>query len=120
MTHDGIFLRNAWYVAAWNHELIDGKKVARTILEQPIVIYRGASGKVVGQRVIFCGTETAAAVLASLTVREIGILQNLVPPKQFSVPAGQTVNFLLVFTAPPPSIAEFSCRVVAAQFGPPD
>ena len=79
-----------------------------------------ANGKVVGQRVIFCGTETAAAVLASLTVREIGILQNLVPPKQFSVPAGQTVNFLLVFTTPPPSIAEFSCRVVAAQFGPPD
>ena len=34
--------------------------------------------------------------------------------------AGQTVNFLLVFTTPPPSIAEFSCRVVAAQFGPPD
>jgi len=47
MTHDGIFLRNAWYVAAWNHELIDGKKLARTILEQPIVIYRGASGQVV-------------------------------------------------------------------------
>ena len=44
---DGIFLRNTWYVAAWNHELIDGKKLARTILEQPIVLYRGASGKVV-------------------------------------------------------------------------
>ena len=44
---DGIFLRNAWYVAALNHELIDGKKLARTILERPIVIYRGASGKVV-------------------------------------------------------------------------
>ncbi len=44
---DGIFLRNTWYVAAWNHELIDGKKLARTILEKPIVLYRGASGKVV-------------------------------------------------------------------------
>ncbi|MBR0870006.1 aromatic ring-hydroxylating dioxygenase subunit alpha [Bradyrhizobium tropiciagri] len=44
---DGIFLRNTWYVAAWNHELIDGKKVARTILERPIVLYRGASGQVV-------------------------------------------------------------------------
>jgi len=47
MNDDGIFLYNSWYVAAWNHELIDGKKVARTILEQPIVLYRGASGKVV-------------------------------------------------------------------------
>src|SRR6267154_2694354 len=47
MTDDGIFLRNSWYVAAWNHELIDGKKLARTILERPVVIYRGESGKVV-------------------------------------------------------------------------
>jgi phenylpropionate dioxygenase-like ring-hydroxylating dioxygenase large terminal subunit len=47
MTDDGIFLRNSWYVAAWNHELIDGIKLARTILERPIVLYRGASGKVV-------------------------------------------------------------------------
>ena len=77
------------------------------------------NSKVVGQRVIFCGTETAAAVLSSLTVREIGILQNLMPPKQFSVPAGQSVNFLLVFTTPPAAIAEFSGRVVAAQFGGP-
>lgn len=77
----------------------------------------GAGGKVLGQRVIFCGTETATTVLESLTVREIGILQNLVPPKQFHVPAGQSVNFLIVFTNPPPAIAEFSSRVVAAQFG---
>jgi phenylpropionate dioxygenase-like ring-hydroxylating dioxygenase large terminal subunit len=47
MSDDGIFLRNSWYVAAWNHELIDGAKLARTILERPVVIYRGASGKVV-------------------------------------------------------------------------
>ena len=47
MSDDGIFLRNCWYVAAWNHELIDGRKLARTILERPVVIYRGASGRVV-------------------------------------------------------------------------
>ena len=27
MTDDGIFLRDSWYVAAWNHELIDGTKL---------------------------------------------------------------------------------------------
>jgi len=48
MTDDGIFLRNSWYVAAWNHELIDGKKLARIILERPIVLYRGASGSTAG------------------------------------------------------------------------
>jgi len=47
MSDDGIFLRNSWYVAAWNHELIDGRKLARTILERPVVIYRGTSGRVV-------------------------------------------------------------------------
>lgn len=42
-----IFLKNVWYVAAWDHELIDGAKLARTLLEKPILIYRGESGKIV-------------------------------------------------------------------------
>jgi phenylpropionate dioxygenase-like ring-hydroxylating dioxygenase large terminal subunit len=44
---EDIFLKNCWYVAAWDHELIDGAKLARTILEMPIVIYKGESGQVV-------------------------------------------------------------------------
>lgn len=40
-----IFLRNCWYVAAWDHELIDGRKLARTILEKPVVLFRGESGR---------------------------------------------------------------------------
>ena len=28
------FLQNCWYVAAWDHELADGKLLSRTILEQ--------------------------------------------------------------------------------------
>ena len=49
MTADGdaIFLKNCWYVAAWDHELIDGAKLARTILEKPVVLYQGESGRVV-------------------------------------------------------------------------
>ena len=42
---DAIFLKNCWYVAAWDHELIDGAKLARTILEKPVVLYQGESGK---------------------------------------------------------------------------
>lgn len=41
------FLLNCWYVAAWDSELIDGKLLARTILEKPVVLYRGDSGRVV-------------------------------------------------------------------------
>jgi phenylpropionate dioxygenase-like ring-hydroxylating dioxygenase large terminal subunit len=41
---DGRFLMNCWYVAAWDHELIDGKHLARTLLEKSLVIFRGESG----------------------------------------------------------------------------
>jgi vanillate O-demethylase monooxygenase subunit len=41
------FLKNCWYVAAWDYELDGGKLLARTILEQPLVIFRGDSGRVV-------------------------------------------------------------------------
>ena len=41
------FLLNAWYVAAWDHELIDGRLLARTILDAPVLIYKGDSGRVV-------------------------------------------------------------------------
>src|SRR5690242_21879401 len=41
------FLTNCWYVAAWDHEIIDGRLLERTILEKPVVLYRGDSGRVV-------------------------------------------------------------------------
>src|SRR4026209_296668 len=40
-----MFLQNCWYVAAWDHELIDGRLLARTILDKPVVLYKGESGK---------------------------------------------------------------------------
>jgi vanillate O-demethylase monooxygenase subunit len=41
------FLTNCWYVAAWDHELADGKLLARTILGKPVVLFKGDSGNVV-------------------------------------------------------------------------
>ena len=38
---------DCWYVAAWDHELIDGKLLARTLLDRPVVLYKGDSGKAV-------------------------------------------------------------------------
>ncbi len=39
------FVRNAWYIAAWSEE-IDAGLLSRTIMDQPIVIYRDAQGNV--------------------------------------------------------------------------
>jgi vanillate O-demethylase monooxygenase subunit len=42
-----MFLKNCWYVAAWDHELIDGRMLARTILEEPVLVYKSETGRVV-------------------------------------------------------------------------
>jgi phenylpropionate dioxygenase-like ring-hydroxylating dioxygenase large terminal subunit len=42
-----MFLKNCWYVAAWDHELIDGKLLARQLLEERVLLYKGESGQVV-------------------------------------------------------------------------
>ena len=45
MTRNAIqpYVRNGWYIAAWSEELDDGP-LARTIMDQPIVLYRDAQG----------------------------------------------------------------------------
>jgi vanillate O-demethylase monooxygenase subunit len=40
------YLRNTWYVAAWSDEVPEGKLLARTLLDDPVVLFRGASGQV--------------------------------------------------------------------------
>ena len=42
-----IHIRNAWHVASWSKDLADGKPFAVTIANDPIVIYRAASGRLV-------------------------------------------------------------------------
>ena len=42
----GRYLRNAWYVAAWSDDLADGQLLGRTILKEPIVLYRKSDGHV--------------------------------------------------------------------------
>ncbi len=42
----GAYLRNAWYVAAWADDLPDGGVLGRTILKEPIVLYRQGNGEV--------------------------------------------------------------------------
>ncbi|MDX3906329.1 MAG: aromatic ring-hydroxylating dioxygenase subunit alpha [Pigmentiphaga sp.] len=39
------FLRNAWYVALWGQDLAPGELAARTILGEPLVLFRNAAGE---------------------------------------------------------------------------
>jgi phenylpropionate dioxygenase-like ring-hydroxylating dioxygenase large terminal subunit len=43
---EGSYLRNAWYVAAWADALDDGQLVARTIMDEPVVLYRKTDGNI--------------------------------------------------------------------------
>ena len=38
-----MYLKNCWYVAAWNHEVDDGP-LGRVILDEPVVLYRADDG----------------------------------------------------------------------------
>src|ERR1700731_4624806 len=42
----GTYLHNAWYVAAWSDDLGDGQLLGRTILKEPVVLYRKSDGHV--------------------------------------------------------------------------
>ena len=41
-----IFVRNAWYVAAWSAE-VGRDLLSRTILDEPVVLYRRTDGRAV-------------------------------------------------------------------------
>lgn len=36
-----MFIKNCWYVAAWDYELIDGALLGRTILNEKVLLYKG-------------------------------------------------------------------------------
>lgn len=42
-----MFLRNAWYVAAWDHELSAETPLGRMVLGEPLVLYRRRDGRAV-------------------------------------------------------------------------
>src|ERR1700677_5142893 len=35
-----MILRNAWYVAAWGHEIGENQLLGRTLLDEPVVMWR--------------------------------------------------------------------------------
>jgi len=45
--HKPLFLRNAWYVAAWTHEIAADGMLARTITRVPLLFWRDSAGHVV-------------------------------------------------------------------------
>jgi phenylpropionate dioxygenase-like ring-hydroxylating dioxygenase large terminal subunit len=43
-----MYVRNCWYVAAWAHELAENQLISRTVINEPIVLYRNKVGDIVG------------------------------------------------------------------------
>jgi phenylpropionate dioxygenase-like ring-hydroxylating dioxygenase large terminal subunit len=41
-----MYLRNAWYVAGWSNE-INAQPIARTFLDEPVMLYRASNGALV-------------------------------------------------------------------------
>jgi phenylpropionate dioxygenase-like ring-hydroxylating dioxygenase large terminal subunit len=39
------FIKNAWYVAAWDHEVQPGQRLSRTLLGERVVLFRGQDGR---------------------------------------------------------------------------
>ena len=46
-THVDSFVRNCWYVAAWEDEISADSVFERTLLGESIVFYRASDGRVV-------------------------------------------------------------------------
>lgn len=42
-----MYVKNCWYVAAWDYELKPGELISRTVLGEPIVFYRAGDGGLV-------------------------------------------------------------------------
>jgi len=42
-----MFIKNTWYVAAWSHEVGASNIFSRTIISQPVMLYRKEDGQVV-------------------------------------------------------------------------
>lgn len=72
-------------------------------------------GDVEQRQTVFAGA--APRALQDLTVREVDLLQTLVPSKDWSLPPGEQTSFLVVFKEPPVPLEEFSAEVVAVRRG---
>jgi hypothetical protein len=74
-------------------------------------------GRIVGgqeqRQVVFCGA--APRDVHDLSLREIALLQTLEPPRDWTLGPGEQASFLIVFSAPPPDLREFTAEVVAVQ-----
>ena len=42
-----MFLKNCWYVAAYDRELEDGGPLGRKLLNEPVVMFRDSAGKAI-------------------------------------------------------------------------
>ncbi len=74
-----------------------------------------ADGRVLAEKLVFCGATASSAVLSDLDSREVSILQRIQPPPRFALPPGQSAPFVLVFPDPPAEAAEVVASIQSAS-----
>src|SRR5262245_43398318 len=47
MSRKPMFVRNCWYVIAWDHDITADALFSRRVLNEPILLYRTATGEIV-------------------------------------------------------------------------
>lgn len=62
-----------------------------------------------------CGGMITPRILVDLTKRELDLLRKAESPKGYTVPPGESTTFSIVFTDPPPNVAEFTAQVKTAR-----
>jgi hypothetical protein len=82
---------------------------ASALPTRPIQVEGRAIGASEERQVVYCGV--APRDLHDLTMREIALLQNLEPPRDWSLGPGEQTDFVVVFTAPPPDLRQFAVEV---------
>ncbi|MBI2962911.1 MAG: zinc-ribbon domain-containing protein [Deltaproteobacteria bacterium] len=77
-------------------------------------LYDG-EGKPIETKSIYCGNAMSLKIVKDLSSKEISLLQRLEPPKRFEIRPGESAGFSVVFLMPPPTLKEFTTRVLSAQ-----
>jgi hypothetical protein len=121
---DGILvqsLRSGFHIIEGGHKVfvISGEVVNRTQVSVREIRVEGLTytkeGEEIESQAISIGNPISKKLLQDMTAREISVLQELKPQKQYEIPPDKSATFIIVFLKPPENIKAFSCKVLSAK-----
>jgi hypothetical protein len=73
-----------------------------------------AAQHTLARRVVYCGNNLSAPMVAQMTPHELEFFQRLDPPKAFALEPASTSPFVIVFIDPPSAVSRFDVSVASA------